>query len=211
MFPGFLRDFSAQYPAVRIKPVEATAIEQLDMLRQGDLHAGISRWEREEQDFIAHVLAPSHAVAAYAAGGRLRLGTTVEVRDLAGHPLLLLSPKFGTRRIFEAACRLERMVPDIFLESSAPETLLVLAAARYGIAIVPTTVRVDRRSLRLARVMFRSRPLMGDLAVLWNRERRLPQYAEAFSATLAKHARRVTAQSDPLQLTPRFSGRDRSC
>lgn len=90
------------------------------------------------------------------------------------------------------------MAPNVFLESTATETLLALAREGHGAAIIPTTaVRIDSKSLRLVPLMFRRKPLTAELAVLWNRERRLPRYAEAFSATLAAHMRALMPRLEP--------------
>jgi len=52
--------------------------------------------------------------------------------------------------------------------------LLALAREGHGAAVIPTTaVRIEGRSLRLAPLMFRRKLLAAELAVLWNRERRL--------------------------------------
>jgi hypothetical protein len=45
--------------------------------------------------------------------------------------------------------------------------------------------------------MFRRKLLAAELAVLWHRERRLPRYAEAFSAALAGHTRALMPHFEP--------------
>jgi LysR family cyn operon transcriptional activator len=83
------------------------------------------------------------------------------------------------------------MVPNVFMESAAPETLLALARESHGVAIVPSTAQIDRRSLRVSPLIFRGSQLTVDNALLWSGTRRLPRYAEAFSAMLAAHMRAV--------------------
>jgi DNA-binding transcriptional LysR family regulator len=198
MFPGFLRKFAAKYPRVRVKTIEAGGIDQWELLRRGELDAAVSVREGNEVEFVAHALPPVRFQVVYNPRSGITLNKNVEVRDLTGVPLLLLRPGFGSRRTFDAACRLERMVPDVFLESTATETLVALAREGHGAAIIPTTaVRIDGKSLRLAPLMFRRKPLAAELAVLWNRERRLPRYAEAFSAALAGHMRALMPQLEP--------------
>ena len=186
-FPGFLRGFAAMYPRVQVKTMEAGGINQLELLRRGDLQAAVTVLEGNEMDFIYHMLPPFTLLAAYNPGDGLSLPSTMEVVDLAGKPLLLLMPGFGTRKEFDAVCRLERMVPNVAMESGSPETLLALAREGHGVAIVPSTAPIDRRSLHLAPLAFRGKLLMVDLAVLWDGRRRLPRYAEAFSTALAAH------------------------
>jgi DNA-binding transcriptional LysR family regulator len=83
------------------------------------------------------------------------------------------------------------------MESATPETLLALARAGHGVAIVPTTARIDTRSLRLVPISFRRKLLTAEMAVLWDGRYRLPRYAEGFGAVLAAHMRTVMPQFGP--------------
>lgn len=197
VFPAFLRSFAAKYPRVHITPVEAGGIEQWELLRRGELHAAISLLEGREGEFILHELPPITVLVASNPRWMRPLRTAVEMRELVGYPLLLLKSGFGTRRVFDAACRLERMTPNIFIESSAPETLLALAREGHGVALVPTSARADRRSLHLKRLHLQGKPLTMEMSVLWNRERRLPRYAEDFSSIFATHMRTAESRMQP--------------
>jgi DNA-binding transcriptional LysR family regulator len=197
VFPDFLRRFAARFPGVRVKTVEAGGIDQWELLRRGDLHAAVAVLEGRESEFIVHPLPLVSIVIARASRSSASRPSRIDIRDLAGVPLLLLQPGFGTRRVFDAACRLEGVVPEVFLESATPETLLALARAGHGWAIVPTTARLDHRSLQVARLSFRGKPLTLELAVLWNRERRLPRYATAFNTALAEQMRMAIPQFRP--------------
>jgi len=194
VFSGVLREFAAKYPRVHVRTVEAGSVDQPELLRRGDLHAAVGFLNGNESEFVVYPLPSVKALLAYNPGGGLSFAPTVDVRALGEVPLLLLVQGFGTRKSFDAACRLERVFPKVFMESSSPETLLALARGSLGAAVVPSTARIDRRSLRLAPLTFRGRPLTTEIAVLWSGTRRLPRYAEAFSTILAAHMQRVTPQ-----------------
>jgi LysR family transcriptional regulator, nitrogen assimilation regulatory protein len=66
---------------------------------------------------------------------------------------------YSVRRPFDAACRVADVEPNILLESRAPPTLLALAEAGQGVAIIPSVLRTDRYWLRNARVTHRRKPL----------------------------------------------------
>ncbi len=51
---------------------------------------------------------------------------------------------FGSREWFYAACQVARVRPRVFLESAAPQTLIALTAAGYGVAVIPSSVRIPR-------------------------------------------------------------------
>jgi LysR family transcriptional regulator, nitrogen assimilation regulatory protein len=190
-FPGLLRDFAVLFPRVKVQPVEAGGVDQVELLRHGALHAAIT-WPRGvEAGIITHPLPDMTIVAARDPVKGPALPASVEVRALASVPLLLLTSNYGTRNAFDAACRLERVVPNVFVESSSTETLLALACEGHGVAIIPTTARLGAASLQVSPVLVRREPMTIEIAVLWDGRRGLPRYAEAFSATLADVMRAI--------------------
>jgi DNA-binding transcriptional LysR family regulator len=195
-FPGLLHKFAAAFPYVRLQTVEGGGLDHLDALRNGDLHAAISTLEGHEDEFTTFPLPASKLLVAYRPDASIRIGRQVEVHDLAGLPLLVLTPSFAIRKTFDAACRLARMTPKLACESTAPETLLALAREGHGLAVVPTTASIDSRKLRLAPLMFRGSPLSMPIGVLWNSQQQQPRYAGAFNTTLASHMQSVLAKLD---------------
>ena len=109
----------------------------------------------------------------------------------------------SARTTFDAACRLAGFKPQIFIESRAPHTLLALAEAGHGVAIVPSVLPTHRYRLRIARVTYRRRPLRGLLTVLWDRRRVLPQYAKDFCGFLDAYMREVFPISQASARPPR--------
>jgi LysR family cyn operon transcriptional activator len=195
VFSGFLQQFAEKYPRVHVKTVEAGAVEQLELLRRGELHAAVGLLERNDSEFTTYPLPLLKTLLAYNPRSGLSFAATVEICELADVPLLLLVHGYGSRKSFDAACRLDRVVPNVFMESSAPETLLALASQGHGAAVIPATALIDRRSLRLTAITFRGTPLTTEIAVLW-RGTRLPRYAGPFSAMLAEHMRTVVGRFD---------------
>lgn len=200
VFSTFLHRFAARYPNVQIKLNEAVGKEPLAKLQRGELHLAIN--------YLQTIQAESHELASFplppldflAAGHEsLRLGSDgrIEIGSLAAYPLLLLETSFGVRTTFDAACRLAGLQPQIFIESRAPHTLLSLAEAGHGVAIVPSVLPTHRYRLSIARITYRHRPLRGLLTVLWDRHRALPQYAKDFCEFLDTYMREVFPISRP--------------
>jgi len=107
---------------------------------------------------------------------------------------------FGLRRAFEAACRLAGGKPKILFESRAPHTLLALAEAGHGVAIIGSAFRTHRYDLQIVRVTYRGQPLREPLTVLWDKRRPLPRDATTFCEMWAKHVREafpITRPSEP--------------
>jgi DNA-binding transcriptional LysR family regulator len=192
-FPAFLHRHAAHAPDVELALVEEDdPAQHLNLLERGEVHLSVNVVNNVRLDdprFAHHPLPRFHVLAACAPSLGLDRGDTVDIRQLARHPLLLPNTSFATRSIFDAACRLGGVKPTAGAVSKAAHALLALAAAGHGIAIIPSILRPDRRALRAMRVTHNKEPLGIALAVLWDARRTLPAYAEGFAGLFAAHIR----------------------
>jgi len=193
---AFLPRYAERFPNVHVKLTEALGREQTAMLERGEVHIGI-RHDQGDRRFESRILPPDEVLAAFAPSLALSHVGAIDIAQLAAHPLLLLDQGYSIRRLFDAACRLADVEPDIRLESRAPHTLLALAEAGQGIAIIPSVLRTDRYALRIARVTHRRKPVRERYAIQWDRRRPMPPYAEGFCDALAKHMRELLPITHP--------------
>lgn len=199
---NFLHSYAQRYPNVQVKLFDAIGPELLAMLERGEIHVGQSSLRAIQPDdrrFGSLPLAPVEILAACHPALTLGKGRTIEIGRLAPYPLLLQDPGFVVRRVFDAACRLAGLKPNILLESRAPHTLLAMAEAGHGVAIIPSALRTHRYKLRIVGVTYRGRPLREPLIILWDKRRPLPRYATAFCEMLAEHFREVFPITRPSQ------------
>jgi len=194
---GFLPRFGKQLPNVRVKLTEALGMDQVPMLERGDVHIGI-RHDQGVNPWFESILLPfDDVLAGFHPSLYLGRGGTIDIASLAPHPLLLLDSGYSVRRLFNAACRVADVEPNILLESRAPHTLLALAEAGQGVAIIPSVLRINRYRLKVARVTHRRRPLRDRYVIQWDKRRPIPSYAENFCATLAAYMRDVLPITRP--------------
>ena len=73
--------------------------------------------------------------------------------------------------------------------------LLQLAEAGHGVAIIPSILRATSASSASRASPIGGDPLLLKLAVLWDRQRTLPRYAQEFSELLAEHIREHRSRS----------------
>jgi DNA-binding transcriptional LysR family regulator len=99
--------------------------------------------------------------------------------------------------MFDAACALAEVEPNILLESRAPHTLLALAETGHGVAIIPSILPTDRYTLRIVRVAHRRKALREGLVIQWDRRRPISPYAEGFCKLLAEFMRDVLPITRP--------------
>src|SRR5579859_6480566 len=183
VFSNFLHVYAERYPNVQVKLFEAIGTETLAMLERGEVHLGQHLAYAVQPGDLRFGKQPLESVELLAAcHPPLLIGKAgaIDIRRLAPYPLLLLDAVFVFRRTFDAACRLAGLVPNIKFESRAPHTLLAMAEAGHGVAIIPSALRTHRYLLRIVSVTHRGKPLREPLAIFWDKRRPLPLYATAF-------------------------------
>ena len=194
---GFLPRFGKQLPNVRVKLTEALGMDQVPLLERGEVHIGI-RHDQGVNPWFESILLPfDDVLAGFHPSLHLGRGGVIDIASLAPHPLLLLDSGYSVRRLFNAACRVADVEPNILLESRAPHTLLALAEAGQGVAIIPSVLRINRYRLKVARVTHRRRPLRDRYVIQWDKRRPIPSYAQNFCTALAAYMRDVLPITRP--------------
>ena len=200
VFSSFLHRYAKRRPKVQIKLTEAAGPSLLGMLERGELHVCVTTTQAIRPDkhaFGSFELPPIEFLAACHDSIKVGTGGDVDIARLAAYPLLLLESSFFVRTAFDAACRLAGFNPTIFIESRTPHTLLSLAEAGHGVAIVPSVLPTQRYRLRIFRITHRRKPLRQPLDVIWDKRRLLPSYAMDFCEALAAYMREVFPISRP--------------
>ncbi|MGY2986654.1 LysR family transcriptional regulator [Bradyrhizobium sp. USDA 4508] len=199
----FLHRYAERYPRVEIRIREGTGSEILAMLERGEVHLGqnlLHAVRLNEQHFGSLPLGSVQLLAACHPSMPLGPRCTIEIADLAELPLLLLDSGFGFRRAFDAASRMAGLKPKITFESRSPHTLLALAEAGHGVAIVPSQLQCWRYELRIVGLTHRRRVLQEPLTISWDKRRPLPRFATDYCAMLAAHMREtfpITRPTEP--------------
>ncbi|MGY4407668.1 LysR family transcriptional regulator [Bradyrhizobium sp. USDA 3315] len=199
----FLHRYAERYPRVEIRIREGTGSEILAMLERGEVHLGqnlLHAVRLNEQHFGSLPLGSVQLLAACHPSMPLGPRRTIEIADLAELPLLLLDSGFGFRRAFDAASRMAGLKPKIMFESRSPHTLLALAEAGHGVAIVPSQLQCWRYGLRIVGLTHGRRVLQEPLTISWDKRRPLPRFATDYCAMLAAHMREtfpITRPTEP--------------
>jgi LysR family transcriptional regulator, nitrogen assimilation regulatory protein len=194
---GFLPLYAKCFPNVRVKLTEALGLDQVPLLERGEVHVGIRHDQGVNPQLESLALPPDDVLAACRPSLQLGRAGMIDIVSLASYPLLVLESGYSVRRLFNAACRLADVEPNILLESRAPHTLLALAEAGQGVAIIPSVLRTDRYRLKIARVTHRRKPLRDRYVIQWDKRRPIPSYALNFCSALAKYMREVLPITQP--------------
>jgi DNA-binding transcriptional LysR family regulator len=186
---SFLARYRRSRPGIDVRLTDAGGIRLLDLVENGALHVAVSGVLGGARLRI-HPLFPIRVLAVSARRPGRKRRHTIDVTDLAKEPLLLLQHEFGTRQLFEAACRAARLRPDIRMESGDPQSLVALAEAGYGVAVVPSTVPFYSRKVEVMPILMQKQSLGIWGGVVSDPRRSIPDHATRFVEELAAHVRR---------------------
>jgi DNA-binding transcriptional LysR family regulator len=183
---GFVRQYRERYPNIDVQLIDDAAGNLPRRLERGELDlievpGGNARYPSQPL-YPGHMLVVMHR--AHELGRKAR----VEVRELAGEPLLLLRPAATARAWVDAAFNVANVEQRVVLESTVPHTLIALAITGYGAAIVPSNVIVPREHLRAAPLVLRGEPVGRWAVISWHPDRFLPLYAKKFVRDLVPYA-----------------------
>lgn len=150
----FLARYAKRRPNVQVNLTEAVGASLTALLERGEVRVAISTAGGIQASNVSlgTICLPSlQFVAAYNRALGLANRPTMDVRKLGSFPLLLLESSFAIRAAF-AACRIAEFKPNIAFESRTPHTLLALAEAGHGVAVVPSVMPTHRYDLQIVRL-----------------------------------------------------------
>ena len=188
MMVAFLAEYQQRHPGVEVRLTEDGGIRLPMRLERGDVH--LATIPEGDERFASRLLYPIYVLAVMAADHRLRRRTVLDVVELVGEPLLLLTRAFASREWLYSACQAARIRPNIAFESAAPQTLIALAAGGHGIAVVPQGVLIPRAKVHAVPLVHRGVPIGRWQTVAWDSQRFLAPYAHQFIAELVAYSRR---------------------
>ena len=177
LLAGFLARYRRSNPGIEVHLIEDGGARLPKRLDQGEVQLAIMP---AGDDFPGRLLYPMYLIAIAQRVFRLNNAGCLEITELADQPVLLLSREFASRGWFEAACQMAHIKPRALLESTAPQTLVALARADHGVAVVPSPVAIQKDGVHAAPLVYRGAPIGRWTTIAWRAQRFLPAYAERF-------------------------------
>src|SRR5262249_7076392 len=200
MMVPFLKQYRRRHPGVEIRLTEDGGLRLPVRLDRGDVH--LATIPEADNRFDSRLLFPIYVLAVMAPEHPLRRRALLDVEDLASERILLLSRAFASREWFHSACQSARIRPNITFESAAPQTLISLAAAGDGIAVVPQAVLFSHARVQAVPLVYRGQPIGRWQTIAWNPQRFLAPYARDFVGELETYTRTNYPNRDVTRRAP---------
>src|SRR5262245_65575462 len=129
------------------------------LLERGEVYRGFRQNHGVGPWLASRSLPPDDILAAGGPSFHFGPAEVIDIAQLAPYPLLLLEAGYSVRVQFNAACRLANVKPIIAFESRATHTVLALAEAGQGAAILPSLLREESYAMIIVRATARRNPV----------------------------------------------------
>jgi len=145
--PTILRVFRERFPEVALALHELTSVEQVQALRDGQIHVGFVRPPVGDDELALEPVLYEPFLAALPAGHPLASALEIPLSALSGDPFVLL-PRHLNLSLYDqilTLCHEAGFSPRVAQEAVQLQTISSLVAAGIGVALLPASIQNLRR------------------------------------------------------------------
>jgi DNA-binding transcriptional LysR family regulator len=199
----FLAHWRIRHPGIALHVSEDGGSSLANRLDRGEVH--LAYVPADDARFDYKLLFPIHVVAVVKRGHALARTRCIEITRLDGVPLLALRRGFGSRDWFDKACEIAHFYPKLVFESASHNVILTLAAADYGVGVLPSAVVPSPERVHLLPLTHEGVPIGKWTMLAWSRRRSLPSFATTFIDEFGAFAREHYPGRALLSRTPKIA------
>lgn len=184
---GFVQSYRRRSSDVDVHLIEDGGARLPKRLMLGEIDLAIM--PIGDSGFEGRLLYPMHTFAVMPKTHRWSRLSVLEVTELINERLMV-GAGFASTALFEAACEVAHVKPNVVLESAAPHTLLALVRTGFGMAMLPSAAIQALDGLRAVPLVYRGASIGKWVIVAWNPQRYLAPYADRFARELSRRFER---------------------
>jgi len=189
LLPRAIAALAAAHDGLVVRVRDAIAARVLELVKAGEVDAGIGVAVRPDADVVADPLLTDRLAAFVPAGHPLARGRRVRLRDLAGHPLILTGQDTSVRQILERMLVDARLPIQVAQEATYMSTAIGMVDAGLGVAVLPESAFTPDLERRIRLVPIVDPVLRRDIAVLTRAGRSLSPAAQRLIEAMRQEAR----------------------
>jgi LysR family transcriptional regulator, carnitine catabolism transcriptional activator len=189
LLPRAIASLAAAHDRLVVRVRDAIAARVLDMVKAGEVDAGIGVAVRPDAGIVADPILTDRLAAFVPAGHPLARARRVRLRDLASHPLILTGHDTSVRQILERTLVDARLPIQVAQEATYMSTAIGMVDAGLGVAVLPASAFTPDLERRLRLVPIVDPTLRRDIAVLTRAGRSLSPAAQRLIEALRHEVR----------------------
>lgn len=181
LLPRAIRALSESFPGITVRVYDGVAVTVAAMVKAGQADFGIGSQTYGDRELTSQTLMMDHLCAVVAPSHALARKRSMSLRELAGHPLILMLKDSSSRQVVDLAFNREGLVSNVAYEATYGTSVAGMAAAGLGVGILPESMVLPSRlhSLRI-----RGQALTRRISIIVRAGRSLSPTADRLKQTL---------------------------
>ncbi|MBO6948635.1 MAG: LysR family transcriptional regulator [Rhodospirillales bacterium] len=184
ILPPALAAFQARHPEIFIQVREAYGSEILEALRTDAVDFGIGPLDRDDKDIAFTHLLSDGFVAVINGNDPLAKRASLTLPDIMGQPILAMPRRSATRDLLERSFERNGRVLEPKYEMLHHQTLISMADAGLGIAVLPETAVPPAREGSYAVIPLKEPEMKRRMGILMARGHNPSPAAKAVAGML---------------------------
>lgn len=184
--PNFIRDFTGEYPEVRVEIRDALTTQVIDQVRGGDVDFGITAISTRDRDLIYERIGADKFYCALPRGHRLAHLESVEWGMLRDEQVITFSPYTSISRPVEISLKTAGVATDSTMVGHNVGAVAGLVASGLGVTAVPGLVRPLMEFAQLAFVLLQP-TIEREIFIVRRKGERSSPAVERFIRPIREH------------------------
>lgn len=186
LLPEIIAGFRETHPDIGfvVRDVVASGVAELTLAEDVDL--GITGGPLEDPYLEIFLRSVDRMHAVFPRGHALDRASPLSLAEVAGYPLVLMSPATSVRAIVDAAISAAGLRAEIAVEATYMSTAVGMVRAGLGVAVLPETAMETRALPTLRSALIDDQSLVRDISVIRRKGRTLPPAGSAFFDYMAE-------------------------
>jgi LysR family transcriptional regulator, carnitine catabolism transcriptional activator len=186
ILPGAIRQLNAECPGISVRLVELIGTRIGEAVKAGDVDFGIGGCTKTDRELTYQHLWSDRMAAFVSPRHVLAKRRSITFREAVNFPLILTRRESSVRVLVDRALERERLSANVVHEATYVPTLLGLAAAGLGVAILPERELATAGDGSLRMLPVRSPALVRNIGIINNTARSFSPAAEQFIDVLRR-------------------------
>lgn len=182
--PRVIREFNGLYPNIKIKIMDVSAKEGLELILNGNVDFGINMEIAQYNEIVFTPLLEDSFVLCVRKDHPLAQKRSVKLIDIKPYKLIIVSRDSGNRTLMDMAFNRLKVEVDTFYEVQHLSTSLGLVETGLGVAIVPSLSMPAVESSVLRTVLLEDIAISRKIGLVRKSGTSISSAAELFIETL---------------------------
>lgn len=192
VLPDVMRQLSTDHPGIAVRLFEQIGTRVADAVKAGEVDLGVGSYANTDRELKYQHLWSDRMAAFVSLRHPLarRRRRSVTFREVANFPLVLTRRDSSVRVLFDRVLERERLSVSVAHEASYVPTIISLASAGFGVAILPEREFTPALASSLRIFPIRAPSLIRRIGIIGSARRSFSPAAEQFIEALHQNVKR---------------------